>query len=151
MTKPVRDSMIEPLPTATDQEAAAVAKAVGLPNTKHRYGGGAPLSKTISARSDVTSDAESPSPTGPMSPDIKAVVLKSPTLKALDSPNMSESEEEDIVDKFSRTKRTTSKQPGKAVGAVVDEVVPKKPPKPPNWDPNDAGQNILDMLDELTG
>ena len=55
-------------------EAAAVAKAIGLkhespsaPRTtgKEREGEGAPLSRTVSAKSDVGTE-ESPSPTGPL-------------------------------------------------------------------------------------
>lgn len=175
LQKPVRDSMFEVLPTATDQEAAAVARAIGISQAQLRQQEENALTRVTSARSEMTSDAESPSPEGPLSPETNAVVLKSPKLKPLDELGPVSAaeeeddddyeeveEEEDIVDRFSKNKRTpsvkkkkkrrtTDRQPGKAVGAVVDEVVPKKPPPPPSWDANNAGQNILDMLDEMTG
>jgi len=71
-----------------------------------------------SGRSDITSGPESPSPTGPLSPGV--VVMKSPILDNLDSPQLSDnSEDEDDED---RSK--IESQPGKATGAVVDEVTP---------------------------
>ena len=57
---------------ASEIEAAAVAKAIGLnegfgvwKGFKKEAEDGSPLTKTLSGRSDVTSEAESPSPTGP--------------------------------------------------------------------------------------
>ncbi|CAD6594290.1 MAG: hypothetical protein ASARMPREDX12_008592 [Alectoria sarmentosa] len=58
---------------ASETEAAAVAKAIGLNKGFGAWKGfkkededGSPLTKTLSGRSDVTSEAESPSPTGPL-------------------------------------------------------------------------------------
>lgn len=58
---------------ASKNEAAAVAKAIGLNKGFGDWKGfkkeaeeGSPLTKTVSARSDATSEAESPSPTGPL-------------------------------------------------------------------------------------
>ncbi len=57
---------------ASENEAAAVAKAIGLNEGFGAWKGfkkegedGSPLTKTVSGRSDATSEAESPSPTGP--------------------------------------------------------------------------------------
>lgn len=58
---------------ASENEAAAVAKAIGLnegsgawKGFKKDDGDGSPLIKIVSGRSDATSEAESPSPTGPL-------------------------------------------------------------------------------------
>lgn len=58
---------------ANENEAAAVAKAIGLNEGFGAWKGfkkesedGSPLTKTLSGRSDATSEAESPSPTGPL-------------------------------------------------------------------------------------
>ena len=178
LNKPVRESMIEPLPAATDQEAAAVARAIGLPPSGP-YQRSLHSPRPVPARDEAQSDAESPSPTGPLAPlsepEPNERVLKSPKLKPLSDADLPDEDEdpEDIVDVFSRTKRTATTQPGRSVGAVVDEVVPERPkrvksPRPPRRtsgkspmrsplrspamvDPNDAGQNVLDILDELTG
>ena len=61
-------------PEANEEEAAAVAKAIGLKQenpfaprktSKDHEGEGAPLSRTASVKSDVGTE-ESPSPTGPL-------------------------------------------------------------------------------------
>ena len=61
---------------ASENEAAAVAKAIGLNEGFGAWEGfkkggedGPPLTKTVSGRSDATSEAESPSPTGPLMND----------------------------------------------------------------------------------
>ncbi|MCJ1290263.1 hypothetical protein MMC34_001799 [Xylographa carneopallida] len=65
---------------AREEEARAVARAIGLPTSlsdeanfrwksNSDISDGGALSKVMSARSDATSGAESPSPTGPLSPD----------------------------------------------------------------------------------
>ena len=58
---------------ANETEAAAVLKAIGVSEGSGAWKGfkkdiedGAPLTKTVSGRSDATSEAESPSPMGPL-------------------------------------------------------------------------------------
>ena len=58
---------------ANETEAAAVLKAIGVSegsgawkDFKKEAEDGSPLTKTVSGRSDATSEAESPSPTGPL-------------------------------------------------------------------------------------
>ena len=58
---------------ANETEAAAVLKAIGVSegsgawkDFKKAVEDGSPLTKTVSGRSDATSEAESPSPTGPL-------------------------------------------------------------------------------------
>lgn len=65
---------------ASETEAAAVAKAIGLNKGFGAWKGfkkegedGSPLTKTLSGRSDATSEAESPSPTGPLVGDLDEV------------------------------------------------------------------------------
>ena len=89
---------------ASEKEAIAVAKAIGLPtdfsgSKEPRRGSenidqeGSPLTKVISAKSDYTSGAESPSPTGGLSPDETfQEEMRSPELEDLDSPELSEVE-----------------------------------------------------------
>lgn len=61
---------------ASENEAAAVAKAIGLNEGFGAWKGfrkegedGSPLIKTVSGRSDATSEVESPSPMGPLVDD----------------------------------------------------------------------------------
>jgi hypothetical protein len=113
-----RNSIVGPLPSATDQEAAAVAKAIGVP--KHFEA--APLSRVISARSNATDRSTSP---GPNSPALSGVVMKSPNLGPLDSPDISD----DDSDGASWTQSPkVRRRAGKAKGAAVDEVDPSKDP-----------------------
>ena len=171
LEKSVRNSIIGPLPTATDDEAAAVARAIGIP--KNRLGEGGRLTKPTSSRADVTtSDVDDISPEP--SPEIgeegtKDRVLKSPSLKpkkinddyfnqAISAESEDESSSDEgikdrggakspfILPKKKKKKKTARHQPGRAVGAVVDEVVPTR-----SNDDNDRGGQILDLLDELTG
>jgi len=116
LDKANRFANVGELPPATNQEAIAVARALGLPEPVAKVDEGAPLTKVHSARSDATSGPESPSPTGPLSPDTKFVVMKSPELGNLDSPEGSEDDgyEDEKRDKF-------ESQPGRSVGAVVDD------------------------------
>lgn len=90
---------------ASETEAEAVAKAIGLSGNigvfasyrKEASGGddGEPLSKVISAKSDYTSGPDSPSPTGPLSPDDPIPgEMRIPEFARFDSPAMSEDEEE---------------------------------------------------------
>ena len=91
---------------ASEKEARAVAAAIGLPKTLSGLPGlrkppgpddeGAPLSRTMSMKSDVTTSAgESPSPTGALaqSPPFPGEE-QSPEYEPLDSPVMSDEEEE---------------------------------------------------------
>lgn len=84
LDKSNRNSNIGPLPSATDQEAAAVAKAIGVPKNFEA----APLARTASTRSDVIERSASPGP----SPALSGVVMKSPNLGPLDSPDISDDE-----------------------------------------------------------
>ena len=61
---------------ASENEAAAVAKAIGLNGGFNAWKGfkkegedGSPLTTNVSGKSDATSEAESPSPTGPLIDD----------------------------------------------------------------------------------
>lgn len=65
---------------ASENEAAAVAKAIGLTDGFGAWKGfkkegedGSPLTKTVSGKSEATSEAESPSPTGPLVMDDSAL------------------------------------------------------------------------------
>ncbi|MCJ1391409.1 hypothetical protein MMC18_004273 [Xylographa bjoerkii] len=87
---------------AREEEARAVARAIGLPaslsegvdfrrKSSSDTSEGAVLSKVISARSDATSGPDSPSPTLPLSPDETSTKWRtqnwqSPQEKDLDSP-----------------------------------------------------------------
>lgn len=93
---------------ASQREAEAVARAIGIPTeysastVLKRKGSraselseGAPLSKTVSARSDYTSGPESPSPTGGLSPDMSLMdESKSPDIEYFPGPE-SEADDED--------------------------------------------------------
>ena len=137
MEKYNRDNFVGPLPLATDQEAAAVAKAIGVPEHFET----APLTRVISGRSELTDRSVSPGPAG------SSVVMKSPNLTFRESPEISdddddeeeedEDEEDDINgnnngadhDPDATVRRSKiSRQPGKAQGAVVDEMDPSKDP-----------------------
>ena len=102
-----RDKLAENFSTeAGETEAKAVAKAIGLPpdfagSKEPRRGSegvdqeGSPLTKVVSAKSDYTSGPESPSPTGGLSPDETfQEEMRSPELEDLDSPELSEEDEE---------------------------------------------------------
>ena len=172
LEKSVRDSFIGPLPTATDQEAAAVAQAIGIP--KSALGRDYRLTKTNSAKTDATvSDMESDpsrSPSPSIEGETKQVVLKSPTLKPVkkdadddvspsaESAEGENSEDDKIKDlggakspfllpkkRPGRKKKTPRHQPGRAVGAVVDEVLPERV----SHGDDDRGTQILDLLEEL--
>lgn len=93
-----RNSIVAESGTATEKEARAVAAAIGLPTAYDKVEpDGGPLSKVQSGRSDYTSGPESPSPTGELSPlDARGlVVMKSPELGNLESPEGSVSSEDD--------------------------------------------------------
>jgi len=91
LEKGCNNAMMEPLPDATEQEAAAVAQAIGLPkNYKGAYGG--PLARVTSIKSDVDSGADSTSPIEgflpagifrAIVPDRADLVLQSPAMVAL--------------------------------------------------------------------
>lgn len=111
---------------ASEKEAEAVARAIGLPlafpdtNESRRgseqsvNGEGAALTKITSAKSDYTSGAESPSPTEGLSPD-ESLMAKSPQFEQLESPEMSEDEDEDDLDSQVVITSTEKKEP-----SVVD-------------------------------
>jgi hypothetical protein len=123
LDKANRYSKVGNVPSVTEQEAIAVARAIGLPKSMETVDEGAPLTRVYSAKSDGTSGPESPSPTGPLSPDPQMVVMKSPVLGTLDSPVGSEEEDEYADERRDRFKS----QPGHAVGAVVDDDLTKIP------------------------
>ncbi len=92
---------------ATQSEAQAVADAIGLnervgalPNLRKDPSGddeGYPLTKVASVKSDYNSGPESPSPTGALGPDDSMGPEMSNTeFERLDSPGMSEEDEEEI-------------------------------------------------------
>jgi Universal stress protein family len=113
-----RNSIIGPLPSATDQEAAAVAKAIGVP--KHFEA--APLSRALSSKTEGTERSASP---GPLNQASSNVVMKSPNLGPVDSPELSDEESDDAS--WTQSARVR-RRAGKVKGAVVDEVDPSKDP-----------------------
>ena len=118
LDKTNRNSIIGPLPSATDQEAAAVAKAIGVP--KHFEA--APLSRVVSSKSDLTERNTSPGPPGPA---FSNVVMKSPGLGPMESPDISDDDSDEATWMQSpKVRRRT----GKGKGPVVDEVDPSKDP-----------------------
>lgn len=118
LDKSGRDSVVGPLPSATDQEAALVAKAIGVP--KHFEA--APLSRAVSTRSDATDRSASPRP---RSPAASGVVMKSPSLGPTETPEVSD----DDYDEASWTQPPRlRRRAAKAKGAAVDEVDPSKDP-----------------------
>lgn len=119
LDKTNRNSIIGPLPSATDQEAAAVAKAIGVP--KHFEA--APLSRVVSSKIDAAERSESP---GPLSPALSNRVMKSPNLGPVDSPEVSDDDSDEASSSLSPSVRR--RRPGKAKGAAVDEVDPSKDP-----------------------
>lgn len=134
LDKSSKQSPIGPLPSATEQEAEAVAQAVGFQQEAATsiVDEGALLSRVISGRSDVTSGPESPSPTGPLSPEPQTVVMKSPTLDNIDSPSLSEEsdrdegeegEEQEEEERQSPAKSKLEEKAGRATEAVVEEVL----------------------------
>ena len=92
---------------ASEQEAEAVAKAIGLSKSLAMLPGlrkapaaddseGAPLSRVQSGKSDYTSGPESPSPTGVLVPDPPFPGEEtSPDIDPLESPAISGDEAED--------------------------------------------------------
>jgi len=118
LDKVSRNSIIGPLPSATDQEAAAVAKAIGVP--KHFEA--APLSRAVSSKAEGTERSASP---GPLNPATSNVVMKSPNLGPVDSSEVSDEESDDASWTQSPKIR---RRAGKAKGAAVNEVDPSKDP-----------------------
>lgn len=105
-----RNSVVAESGNATEKEARAVAVAIGLPGLYNKVDDdGAPLRKVQSGRSDYTSGPESPSPTSGMSPvDIRGpVVMKSPELGNLESPEGSDSSDDDADEEAERKRRAT--------------------------------------------
>jgi hypothetical protein len=118
LDKIARNSIIGPLPSATDQEAAAVAKAIGVPKNFEA----SPLTRAVLAKGDGTGRSASP---GPLSPALSNVLMKSPSFGPVDSPEVSD----DDSDETSLTQSPKiRRRPGKAKGAAVDEVDPSKDP-----------------------
>ena len=106
---------------ASEHEALAVAEAIGLPGNlgafaafrKERNPGkdedGEPLSRVTSARSDYTSEPESPSPTGYLSPDPPLPgEMRSPEFARLESPTMSDEEDVAVDDDGEKEEVTDS-------------------------------------------
>lgn len=118
LDKSNRNSIIGPLPSATDQEAAEVAEAIGVP--KHFEA--APLSRVVSTKSDATGRSSSPRP---LSPALTNRLMKSPSLGPEDSPEISDDDsDEGITLQSPKLKR----RPGRARGGPVDEIDPSKDP-----------------------
>ena len=94
---------------ASQKEAEAVARAIGIPtefsastvlrrksSKSSELSEGAPLSRTVSGRTDYTSGPESPSPTGGLSPDMSLMdESKSPEMDDLPSPDLDADDEVD--------------------------------------------------------
>lgn len=91
---------------ATETEAQAVAEAIGIPDRIGAFAGfrkdaapdddGGSLTQTTSMKSDYTSEPNTPSPDGGLSPDSPAPgELHSPTFDDLDSPALSDEEEDE--------------------------------------------------------
>ena len=118
LDKSGRNSVVGPLPSATDQEAALVAKAIGVP--KHFEA--APWTRPVSTRSDAAERSASPAPRSPAS---SSVVMKSPNLGPTESPEVSDDDSDEASWTQSPKLRRRS---AKAKGAAVDEVDPSKDP-----------------------
>lgn len=118
LDKTNRNSIIGPLPSATDQEAAAVAKAIGVP--KHFEA--SPLSRVVLSEGDATERSASP---GPLNPASSNVVMQSPSpsLGPIDSPEVSDEDSDEASWTQSLKVR---RRAGKAKG--VGEVDPSKDP-----------------------
>lgn len=112
LDKSNRNSIVGPLPSATDQEAAAVAKAIGVPENFEAT----PLSRFVPSRS------ASPRP---LSPAPSNVLMKSPNLGPIDSPEISDDDSDESS--WAQSPRVRRRS-GKAKEAAVDEVDPSKDP-----------------------
>ena len=89
-----RNRLVEDAPVATDNEAEAVAAAIGLAPNHEGPADFAALNKVQSAKSDANS-MESPSSTDEVlmdDPKSPGLVMKSPGLSNLDSPALSETD-----------------------------------------------------------
>ena len=137
LDKKNRDSIIGAVPSVTDQEAEAVAEAVGLPKIKVEDDAQlSQLSKVQSLQSNVTSEPESPSPEGPLSPadeipELSARVWKDPKPGSLDGSTggvegnveagqRSVSEEDEALSRLAAEARIEG-QPGHASATKFDE------------------------------
>ena len=126
------NSIIGPLPLATDDEAKAVAQAIGVPENfkKPKYGGR--LKRVTSSKSDgsdVNEDDESPSPTGgyfpagymrSLSPDPVWVAMQSPAMDALDWSDTDEDEDE-AADKTSTDMSKKAEEKAKEIAVAKDD------------------------------
>lgn len=93
-----RNSIVAQSDIAPEKEAEAVAAAIGLPSAPDKVEeDGGPLRQVQSGRSDYTSGPESPSPTDALSlgESRGSVVMKSPEMGNLESPEGSELSDED--------------------------------------------------------
>jgi hypothetical protein len=133
LDKTNRHSVIGPVPEATDDEAAAVAKAIGLP--KHfepkTYGG--PLRRVTSGKSDISEDADSPSPTEgyfpagymrTLSPDPVETAMKSPALASL---GWSDDEDDSEMDGKAKTNGKADGEDGEGEASRRAKVREHKP------------------------
>jgi hypothetical protein len=80
-----RDSIVPEMPAASEKEAEAVAEAIGIP-AAYENKSGARMSRMQPTRSDISEDEDDPKSPG--------VVLKSPVMGNLESPAVSDSEDE---------------------------------------------------------
>ncbi|KAF7503144.1 hypothetical protein GJ744_004286 [Endocarpon pusillum] len=118
LDKTARNSIIGSLPSATDQEAAAVAEAIGVPKNFEAT----PLSRVVSSKTDASERSASPRPVSPASSN---VVMKSPNLSPVDSPEVSDGDSDDAS--WTRSPKVR-RRAGKARGATDDEVDPSRDP-----------------------
>jgi hypothetical protein len=108
---------------ASEHEALAVAEAIGLPGNLGAFAAyrkernlskdedGEPLSRVTSARSDYTSEPETPSPTGYLTPDPPLPgEMRSPNFERLESPAMSE-EEDAAIEEAGEEEELTNRGP----------------------------------------
>lgn len=118
---------------ASEHEALAVAEAIGLPGNLGAFAAfrkernpskdedGEPLSRVTSARSDYTSEPETPSPTGYLTPDPPLPgEARSPEFERLESPAMSD-EEDAAADEAGEEEELTNRGPANLDGNVTLE------------------------------
>lgn len=116
----------------SEEEAWEVAKAIGIP-TEHSAStvlrrasadsrGAEDLHRVSSTRSDATSGRDSPSPTGPLSPDINVFDAQSPEPLEVDSPESSDDEADESRDSSPDDEMQSDLQPADALKIGTDAV-----------------------------
>ncbi|KAI9853851.1 MAG: hypothetical protein M1824_000831 [Vezdaea acicularis] len=114
-----RDSIVPEMSIASEQEAQAVAAAIGLPPVYEKLVGGNRISSSrrSSLRSDSELQEELQSPTAPDGSESPGVVMKSPTLGTLESEPPSDAELESSDD-------DDEDDEGRGRGSAAFEAVP---------------------------